>query len=262
MTVLLGNELSLYAETVILKEFEFKNSDVDCKQTNSCSLKAFRLQVEETEIVLKESDEKHFISKMVASYETESLDTLKDYVIVQFIRGCRFESKMVDGKLQKKDAYEKIMSFGEFKDFHFPDWVIDSQDKCPVYNSAIDREAGQKLLHYLYRWNTTKGSFRKETQKFYGLQKPEEPALYVKELLSGAFYLNNGGTFHGTAFNNSLELRTCIFKTRDVPRETRRDDIQFATPLKCFDWRVSKVFNHVTKEFESPSEIDAFCLQP
>jgi hypothetical protein len=132
-----------------------------------------------------------------------------------------------------------VPSFGENVPFCFPRWVIDSQDTDPAYNS--DPETGR---FYLLRWNKP-GSYDERTQKFYGSQKPRLPVVYMADHPSGAFLSGIG------AKNVALEFNTCIYKANDVPAETRRDDINFATPLTCFGWQNVYIYDFDKQKFQT-----------
>jgi hypothetical protein len=117
--------------------------------------------------------------------------------------------------------------------------VIDSQDTDPAYNS--DPEYGR---FHLLRWNKP-GSYDNRTQKFYGAEKPKIPVVYMADNPSGAFVTGTG------VKNAALEFNTCIFKAKDVPAETRRDDINFATPINCFEWQNVYVYDFRQGSFQA-----------
>ena len=69
-------------------------------------------------------------------YETDSLDALEKYAIVQFIKGCVFDSsKNGEGKINRNVTYT-VTSFGENIPYCFPESVINSQDTVP-HTTAI-----------------------------------------------------------------------------------------------------------------------------
>lgn len=228
----------------------------DCVDSGTCDLKEFWLKVKKARMWVV--DGWHYGSDAVIAYETDFVENLENYSIVQFIRGCMFASSQVtDGDIEKIFGFSKPQ-FSDFdeddqlvnsKTFCFPSWVIDSIDKDPVYASfpGLGRFDAR-------RWNMVLGSYDKKTEKYYGDEKPAYPALYMRDVPSGAFL----GELN--AINASMEFKTCIYKTKDVPLETTEDDINFATPIKCFEWQNIYIYNHEIKEFEMKFEIDEFCL--
>ncbi|HEV8720246.1 MAG TPA: hypothetical protein VGW77_06355 [Candidatus Binatia bacterium] len=167
------------------------------------------------------------------------MDALEKYAIVQFVKGCVFDSsKNGAGKITRNLSYV-VPSFGESIPLCFPQWVIDSQDTDPAYNS--DPEYGR---FYLLRWNKP-GSYDQETQKYYGNEKPTIPVVYMTDHPAGAFVTRTG------IKNASLEFKTCIYKASAVPTETRRDDIGFAKPITCFEWQNAYVYDFDKGKFQT-----------
>jgi hypothetical protein len=212
----------------------------DCRSTDTCDLKRFTLTTSVYEIWF--SDDPHYPTYgngVIMEYETDSVDTLEKYAIVQFMKGCVFDSsKNGDGKISRNVNYT-IPSFGEDIPYCFPEWVIDSQDTDPVYNS--DPEYGR---FYLLRWNKP-GSYEYLNHKYYGAEKPKIPVVYMADYPAGVFV-------RATAVRNAaLEFKTCIYKASDVPTKTRRDDINFAKPLTCFEWQNVYVYDFAKGRFEN-----------
>jgi hypothetical protein len=217
---------------------DYLNSD--CRPTASCDLKRFTLTTSVYEVWF--SDDPNYPTygnSVIMEYQTDSVAALERYAIVQFKKGCVFyTSKTPSGKINMK-VNDTVPSFGEDVPFCFPRWVIDSQDTDPAYNS--DPETGR---FYLLRWNKP-GSYDQRTQKFYGSQKPRLPVVYMADHPSGAFLSGIG------AKNVALEFNTCIYKASDVPAETRRDNINFATPLTCFGWQNVYVYDFDKQQFQT-----------
>jgi hypothetical protein len=212
----------------------------DCRSTDTCDLKRFTLTTSVYEIWF--SDDPHYPTYgngVIMEYETDSVDTLEKYAIVQFMKGCVFDSsKNGDGKISRNVNYT-IPSFGEDIPYCFPEWVIDSQDTDPVYNS--DPEYGR---FYLLRWNKP-GSYEYLNHRYYGAEKPKIPVVYMADYPAGVFV-------RATAVRNvALEFKTCIYKASDVPTKTRRDNINFAKPLTCFEWQNVYVYDFAKGRFEN-----------
>jgi hypothetical protein len=217
---------------------DFLNSD--CGSTASCDLKRFTLTTSVYEVWF--SDDPNFPTygnSVIMEYQTDSVDALEKYAIVQFKKGCVFYSSKFRGGRINGSVSDSVPSFGENVPFCFPRWVIDSQDTDPAYNS--DPELGR---FYLLRWNKA-GSYDERTQKFYGTQRPRVPVVYMADHPSGAFVSGFG------VKNVALEFNTCIYKAGDVPEETRRDDINFATPLTCFGWQNVYVYDFDREKFQT-----------
>ena len=212
----------------------------DCRSSDTCDLKRFTLTTSVYEVWF--SDDPNYPTYgngAIMEYETESVDALEKYAIVQFKKGCVFySSRNRDGTINR-NVGDTVPSFGENIPYCFPQWVIDSQDTDPAYNS--DPEYGR---FYLLRWNKP-GSYDGRTQKYYGAEKPKLPIVYMTDYPSGAFVTGAG------VRNTSLEFNTCIYKASDVPAETRRDNIAFAKPITCFEWQNVYVYDFDTGRFQS-----------
>jgi hypothetical protein len=212
----------------------------NCRATDTCYLKKFTLTTSVYEVWF--SDDPNYPTYgngVIMEYETGSVAALEKYAIVQFVKGCVFDSsKNAQGRITKKLSYT-VPSFGEDVPFCFPQWVIDSQDTDPVYNS--DAEYGR---FYLLRWNKP-GSYEYPNHKYYGAEKPKRPVVYMADYPAGAFVTGSG------VKNAALEFNTCIYKAGDVPAETRRDDIHFATPITCFEWQSVYVYDFDKATFEA-----------
>lgn len=215
-------------------------SNTDCRATDSCDLKRFTLTEMANEIWFSD-DPRHatYGNGVVMEYETDSVAALEKYAIVQFKKGCVFHLSRNDSGKLTRDINDVVPSFGEYIPFCFPRWVIDSQDRDPVYNS--DPEYGR---FYLMRWNRP-GSYDNRTQKYYGAEKPQKPVVYMIDNPAGAFVTGRG------VRNVALEFRTCIYKAREVPARTHRENIGFATPIACFQWRNVYLYDFAKASFHS-----------
>jgi hypothetical protein len=211
----------------------------DCQSTATCDLKRFTLTTSVDEVWF--SDDPNYPTYgngVIMEYETDSADALEKYAIVQFMKGCVFySSKNRKGEINRNVS--DIPSFGENIPFCFPQWVIDSQDTDPAYNS--DPEYGR---FHLLRWNKP-GSYDYRTQKYYGAEKPKIPVVYMTDYPDGAFVTGTG------VKNAAVEFKTCIYKASDVPTETRRDDIGFAKPITCFEWQNVYVYDFDKGKFQT-----------
>ncbi len=212
----------------------------DCRTTATCDLKRFTLTTLVHEVWFSDDPANPtYGNGAIMEYETDAVDALEKYAIVQFVKGCVFDSsKDGAGKVIRNLEYV-VPSFGESVPLCFPQWVIDSQDSDPAYNS--DPEYGR---FYLLRWNKP-GFYDGPTQKYYGAEKPRRPVVYLTDYPAGAFVTRTG------IKNAALEFKTCIYKASEVPTKTRREDINFGKPLNCFNWRNVYVYDFDKGRFDT-----------
>jgi hypothetical protein len=212
----------------------------DCRLTGTCDLKRFTLTTSVYEVWFSD-DPNHptYGNGAIMEYETDSVEALEKYAIVQFVKGCVFHSSKNDAEKIITNLSYVVPSFGEHVPLCFPEWVIDSQDTDPVYNS--DPEYGR---FHLLRWNKP-GSYDEETQKYYGDEKPHVPVVYLTDHPAGAFVTKTG------VKNAALAFNTCIYKASDVPKKARRDDVKFAKPITCFNWQSVYVYDFAKGIFQN-----------
>jgi hypothetical protein len=188
-------------------------------------------------------------STMYAEYTTKEIDQLQDYAVVQYIKGCVFDSeKQADGSIKKTNHISREF-FGDVVPFMHKKLVIDSVDVDPIYNSMENHR------HGAYRWNEVQGSYAKATEHYFLNQEPDNPTLYVRDMPSSAFTSGYGG-----AKNVSLQFEACLIKTSDVPKVGTPELDLRGKALKCFKWDSSFIYNHSTEKYESKKTIDPYCL--
>ena len=212
----------------------------ECRTDDTCDLKRFTLTKLAHEVWFSDEPKNPTHGNAaIMEYETDTVDAIEKYAIVQFVKGCVFlTTKNREGKVEKQVNYA-VSSFGETVPLCFPRWVIDSQDTDPVYNS--DPDFGR---FYLLRWNAP-GSHDNRTQKYYGAHRPELPVVYMTDYPAGAFVTDTG------VKNTALQFKTCIYKASEVPAKTVRDNVNFATPIHCFEWQNIYVFDFAKGVFET-----------
>lgn len=215
----------------------FKDSD----------LVEFRVETN-NHLTLMNKNKRAFGTKMIAEYQTKEKSMLEDFVVVQYIKGCMFESSLVDGKVEKRIG-RVVKSQGKLMPFKYTDWAIDSSDTDPVYGSY----EGDRFSNY--RWNTAQ-DFGHKTQHYYREAQPLEPKLYVRDIPG----MTN--EYKDSANNISLKFKTCILKSGDVPSHSDASGREiFQKAIKCFEWQSSFIYDFDKKEFDSPKVIDSFCKE-
>ena len=114
-------------DIVVLSKNRSVFLNLDCEETQTCDLKAFAMNFEKYKIRVADSDV--YGTTTGFEFETDSVESLEKYAIVQFMRGCEFDYYIAEDK--KYFGYS-LRHFGESALFCFPDWVIDSADTDPI----------------------------------------------------------------------------------------------------------------------------------
>jgi hypothetical protein len=237
-------------EILDTQESSFTNSA--CERSGSCSLKSFSMKVDLFRVNLR--PDPAFLRRITVKYETDAVDNLEQYGVAQFIRGCLFDSTP-DGRLSEREqlSHERYF-YGQVVPFKHPTWVIDGIVADPL--SWGDKP--NRSRHYYYVDGVTPGTTMAEKITYYGVRKPAQPVLYLQDRPGGtAFYETN----KSQAKNVSLEGKTCIYKSSDVPTNVAPEDVNFATPIHCFEWKNNLIYNFSKQTMESPPEIQPICLK-
>jgi len=252
--------VSLAAEHEVVLINERKTTQTpECAKEETCEVKEVGIWVRDYQVDVgnqRKLEQRNYGTELYAWYETRSLNTLEDYVFVQYIRGCQFRSQMKDGKRQiDHTIVRKVYASRRYEPLFFPNWTIDTDNPDPVYSSNTAFSSSRR---FLMRWSRSPNVFPSpENEMLYSRQKPDIPRLYMTDLTGQAFFSQYPG--YGVAYNTSLEFRTCLYRDVDVPRvhDARRPIV--AKPIMCFHWRSSFVFDHHRMVFRSPQEIVSEC---
>lgn len=238
------------------KEHSFTPDKKTCVEKDLCDLKSVIFRTEQMRSPAENSDDiETYGTDFYASYETRSLETLSKYAFVQFIRGCVYRSVLgADGKVETYfSIIRRYMGEGRYP-FRHLDWSLDSIDSDPIFTSEPSEPAER---HYFSEWLSPSAQWKPGfVGHFYGEQKPTFPRLYVSDNVPVSYI------FDGVAQNVSFEFRMCLYKTGNVPRSVRSNEINFASPIVCHDWGSSNVYNHAQKIFEHPKGITDVCQRP
>lgn len=229
----------------IIKRAQYSFGNADCQSSQTCDLSGVDYLSED--YLIEVHDKNHYGTRFYARYRTESIDNLEKYVFVNFIKGCVYES-IPNNKDPKMLVNYVKEQYGDWEPFRYEQWTIDSLDTDPSYFSVPGLPR-----HFFYRWNSVPGSFSQETEKIYGLEKPDRPELYIIDHPGTAFFSNN------RAKNISLKFKTCLFRAEDVPHEVNASINNFAQPVNCYYWESSFVYNHEAEKYEYPIEISSAC---
>lgn len=225
-----------------------------CESTHSCGLKEFNLYTRKWKALVGDYS---YGTTAYFELKTDTIEQLEDYRVVQFIRGCKYSSWLRDGKIMTSFDMNRYY-YDWIYLFVFKDWVIDSDDLDPSYNSPLDEEV-QKMpnptqLGY-YRWTKDPSKFEDATETRHGSKKAPTPRLYVSDRPGTVFVSQKG-----EAMNSSLEFKVCIFRAQDVPRSGISPvKVDFAKPIACHEWKDSWVYNHEAGKYESLETVDPVC---
>lgn len=266
---------AVFANQFIYQEkiFEGKGSD--------CHLKSFKhLTVENEFINFGGSQDHDRHSFMGAIWETSSPECLKDYGVVQYIKGCTYNSTF-NPKTNEviKDFGIVRESRGRFILFRHLDWEVDSVDIDPLYSSYSEEDAN---FNNRFDWNQYPKTNKVlentyQSKKYWGkvINEPEfrgsikdsplnQKRMMVTDFPSLTTYSPGVGLKNDRISISSLMLKTCLYRTKDIPTATDpssfTDSLESGGPIVCFDWSNNYKANYQTKKVEKRTEIDPFCF--
>ena len=222
------------------------------------SLKEFTFIDTKKKVLLDEREEHAFFMSVTrAVLRTDTVAHIEDYAIVQYIRGCIFESTW-DGKKVTNWMNISRDHFGQIVPFKHPVFTIDTDNPDPTYSSypGYGRFA-------LLRWNTNPASFEGDTATYYANAKPPHPIVFTSDIPGPATLNEDGPNGEKRAQNTSLEFKVCLFRSTDVPYVTDVTGVglNIQNAVQCFDWEHKHIYNFKRRAFDSGGKIHPFCLQ-
>jgi len=244
ITLILIPVLSFAAETILKKEIH--SSRVPQDQ----NVESFRVRVQHKRLNYKFADNlPYFMTKMVAEIKVKDPKDLKDYGIVQFNRGCIFNSD-TSGNLY----FSMVKNFfGDDQKLHVhKDWVIDSIDEDPLYWSSTEPKGRLSK----YRLNDPMISAR-DVKPIYMSSHSNKTTSYVRDMPTGASFYEDK-----EYVNTSLEFKTCLYKISDLPSKISPTGEEIiGKELKCFNWKSIYIYDADKKSFQMQKTIHPFCLK-
>ncbi len=175
------------------------------------------------------------------------------YGIVQWIKGCVYQSqKQKDGSIQISYNIGRQF-FGKSVHFNHPEWVIDSVDQDPLYWSdpslPIERNGAYLAL-------------RPELDVvdplwIYLTDAPDSLEIWSYDMPTGG-----GQRSYGRYINANMFFKTCLYKIDEVPILSTPQGTNIGKAIHCFKWKNSWVYNFETEAYQSPDTLVKFCQRP
>lgn len=197
----------------------------------------------------------NYMTDLRFAYNTGDAKTIETFAIVQWIRGCMFHAVANQGQVSKTLSISRE-HFGKTVPFQHRDWEIDTDSDDPIYTNY--ESMGR---HALLRWNVKPDSLDAETSKYYGQAKPPHGTVFATDLPGSGFLTGGSGKLNGSSQNTSLEFRTCLFRTTDLPLITtpRGENIDSSKALLCQTWDHKFIWNFIKGKMTSPDQLDSVC---
>lgn len=244
-----------------------------------CGLKAFSLVDYEARESVKNGEASR-LSVMGAVIETTSPECLREYGVVQFIRGCVYHTRysLPDGAEIERafDVARRLR--GPRVVFSHPGWEVDRTELDPLYMSYPDEESRVDLYyvpHAPLRLRSDAASLMADFKHFNDpahrsfLKDTDVPSsvAFVGDVPEGGVSVINEERTVLSAANASLEFRTCLYRLKDVPAagDPAGEGVppENGGPIQCFGWTSRYTFDPATRDYVTDkfSGVDPFCAR-
>jgi hypothetical protein len=218
-------------------------------------------------------------SMMAAAVETSDPSCLKEYGIVQYVRGCLYNVRYsrADNRITKKYFGVVREQRGKTVPFVYSDWDVDTVDADPLYNSTEgSTDAPTRLDRYRYPKRglalaADSGSLRSDSSVYFdpknhgflGDGKTGANRYFVTDIPTFADWNPDAGAGEEEWVNASLEFETCVYRVKDVPvagnpRPPGTPE-SAGGPVACFSWDHKQVFDPASRSFKRGIGVDAAC---
>lgn len=263
------------AERPAVRHFQQKKFPPPPK--GACGLKSFTVQDFEFQDPPQDFDRAR-ISVMGAAIETTSPDCIRDYAVVQFIRGCAYHSRY---DLETGAELERVFDVarrlrGPRVVFNHPSFEVDSNDADPMY--ASDGADRLDLAYVAERPLLLRPDERSMLADLQPFNEPDRRVFlrdylgktavtFITDVPEGGVSSADEGRTRIAASNTSLDFKTCVYRITDVP--TTGDPAgpdaspENGGPLQCFAWMSRYTYDIMTKDFVTDryQGVDPFCSQ-
>jgi hypothetical protein len=254
-----------------VEQFTFTNPREGCEQRNDCDLESIKFFIEDYEIP-SDGDLTSTIrgTGFLAGIKTKTVDTLRKYSIVQFLRGCSWVSQeSSDGSVNNYFGVVRNGGhLGERTLFVHREWMVDTNDNVTAYHAT----GGESDTHFFLQWSNPEPTWIPDRQaNLLGEIPATVPFGFITDHPGPAVYrparqiIRDDGKLIdilAEAQNMSLQFKTCVYKTADVPTTTDGSMRGLGKPIVCHTWQQSFVYNHQLNKFESPPAPHAECSRP
>jgi hypothetical protein len=256
----------------------FQQKSFPAPAAGACGLKRYTLL--DYELRSGAPGDRTRLTEMGAAVETTSPDCVRDYAVVQFIRGCVYHTRYsvaTGAQLEKVFDVARHLR-GPRVVFNHPTYEVDQMDLDPLYvadTEETDRLALLYVPHTPLRLRPDRASMLADLKAFDDpslrtfLKDLDHPTAltYIADLPEGGVISIDEDNKTLSATNSSLDFKTCVYRVKDVP--TRGDPAgpdaapENGGPLQCFTWQSRYTYDPAAKDFATDAfaGVDPFCAQ-
>lgn len=245
----------------------------------ACGLKSYTVEDYESRMY-DAAPETARVTVVGTVVETTSPDCVRDYAVVQFIRGCAYHERysLADGRLIERTFDVARRLRGPRVVFNHPAFEVDNTGADPLY-AAEPGEADRLALLYVpkspLRLRSDEKSLMADLKAF---DQPGERVFladlegktsvtFVTDGPDGGVSMVDEARTTLTVENASLDFKTCVYRVKDVPvtgdpagPDASPDQ---GGPLACFSWMSRYNWDPAAQDFKTDAYrgVDPFCAQ-
>jgi hypothetical protein len=231
----------------------------DCHAREVCDLKSVKLVERKIKVLL--ADERADFASYMTDFrfvvEVSKPSDIPNYGVIQFMKGCMFESEVLSDGTEAKNFSYVHKHFGEWSLVRYDDWTIDASHADPLATSF------EKYGRFdLYKWNTDATNLDADNATWYFDAKPKHATVFKAELIANTGLIEGAAT--PSARNSSLDLETCIFKISDVPvtSDSTGRGVDKSKAIWCATWDHKFHYDFALGKVVQAKTIHPFCATP
>ncbi len=232
---------------------------VDCAALGVCDLKSVKIVERKLKVLLP--DERAEFASYMTDFrfviEVDKPANIPNYGVIQFMKGCMFESEILpNGTEEKRFAYIH-KHFGQWSLIHYNDWVIETSHADPLASSF----EGYGRFD-LYKWNSNPTDLDADNATWYFDAKPSHGTVFKADLVANTGLIE--GYANPSARNSSLEMETCIFKIADIPAtsDITGVGVDKSKAIWCASWDHKYAYDFALGKVVPEKTINPFCATP
>ena len=256
----------------------FQQKQFPARADGACALKSFTV----IDYEMRSKEGKYDLSRrteMGAVIETTSPECIREFGVVQFIRGCSYA---VDYSAETGGELDRSFSSREFRGrqivFNHPGYEVDQTELDPLF-TAYPEQPDRSALAYVskspLRLSSDAASLRADLSFFDESSRrtflKDHPAptstTYVTDLPDGGLSSISQDRKRFTAHDSSLDFKTCVYRLRDVPTSGdpagEETSPETGGPIQCFSWNSRYTYVAAARDFVTDrfSGVDPYCAQ-
>jgi hypothetical protein len=240
----------------VAKRIENMPAIADCKALGVCDLKKVTMVERKIKVLLADqrAEFANYMTDFRFVIEVDKAEHISNYGVIQFMRGCMFESNLEPNGTVNRDFTYVHKNFGEYKLVKHADWTIDSSHADPLSTSFENYGRFD-----LFKWNADPTNLDADNATWYFDAEPPHGTVFKADLIGTTGLIESASI--PSARNSSLEFETCIFKIDDVPlaSDVSGTGVDRSKAIWCAKWDHKYSYDFTSGKVVADKVIHPFC---